>query len=299
MKFMKHLILLLTLASVSLPALTQDVPKGNDEKESELLKFDSIKSVLKRDQLDKSAQAAQNKANAAKNARLEKQKNLYEFPPDSEMWSFLSELWLVKNAQILKWDFEKPDYGLSEAFGSFLRQMGFVEIRFKILTADSPNLYHFALPSNPNEFIFILSVPFMRTLDVSKFEISLLLFEDFIRAKEKFFQEKVETPELEKMLGTNFQGKKFDKKIINETLKKYDEVIFDKGFNFQEQFTVTNKVNNYLKNDLKMWASYVKLLERIDELSKTNLLFKNYNTIYRSAELQLNWLKPKSGAGVP
>ncbi len=290
------LIALILLAGAS---LAQDVPKDNAEKESELLNFDSIKNVLKRDQLDKTAQAAQDKANAAKNSRIEKERGLYEFPRESEVWTFLSELWLVKNAQILKWDFEKPDYGLSEAFSQFLRQMGFVEIRFKILTADSPNLYHFALPSNPGEYIFILSVPFMRTLDVSKFEISLLLFEDFIRAREKFFQEKVTTPELEKMLGTNFQGKPFDKKVVTNTLKKYDDVIFDKGFNFQEQFTVTTKVNNYLKNDLKLWASYVKLLERIDELTKTNLLFKNYNTIYRSAELQLNWLKPKTGPGVP
>lgn len=290
------LILMLTPLA---QGLAQDIPKGNEEKESELLKFDSIKNVLKRDQLDKTAQKAQNKAAAAKSDRLQKERGLYEFPPEREVWSFLSELWLVKNAQILKWDFEKPDYGLSETFSNFLRKMGFVEIRFKILTADSPNLYHFALPSNPGEYIFILSVPFMRTLDVSKFEISLLLFEDFIRAREKFFQQKVETPELTKALGTNFQGKSFDKKLITDTLKKYDEVIFDKGFNFQEQFTVTTNVSNYLKNDLKLWSSYVKLLERIDELTKNNLLFKNYNTIYRSAELQLNWLRPKTGPGVP
>ena len=175
--------------------------------------------------------------------------------------------------------------------------MGFVEVRFKILTADSPNLYHFALPSNPNEYIFILSVPFMRTLDVSKFEISLLLFEDFIRAREKYFEQKVTSKELSAALGTNFQTSQFDASLINNTLKKYDEVIFDKGFNFQEQFTVTTKVNNYLKNDLKLWSSYVKLLERIDELTKNNLLFKNYNTIYRSPELQLNWLRPKSAPG--
>lgn len=278
-------------------ASAQEVPKDIKEKEAELLNFDSIKNVLERDKLDQSAKAVKDSANKARTQRLELEKKLYDFPVEDEVWSFVSELWLVKNAQILKWDFEKPDYGLSEAFSDFLRKMGFVEVRFKILTADSPNLYHFALPSNPNEYIFVLSVPFMRTLDVSKFEISLLLFEDFIRAREKFFEQKVTTKELSDNFGKNFQGSQFDFKVIANTLKKYDEVIFDKGFNFQEQFTVTTKVNNYLKNDLKLWSSYVKLLERIDELTKTNLLFKNYNTIYRSPELQLNWLRPKTAPG--
>lgn len=291
---MKLLLSLLLLISA---VFAQEVPKDIKEKEAELLNFDSIKNVLERDKLDQSAKAVKDSAKKARTQRLQLEKNLYDFPVESEIWSFLSELWLVKNAQILKWDFEKPDYGLSETFSDFLRKMGFVEVRFKILTADSPNLYHFALPSNPNEYIFVLSVPFMRTLDVSKFEISLLLFEDFIRAREKFFEQKVTTKELSDNFGKNFQGSEFDFKIIANTLKKYDEVIFDKGFNFQEQFAVTTKVNNYLKNDLKLWSSYVKLLERIDELTKTNLLFKNYNTIYRSPELQLNWLRPKTAPG--
>ena len=34
----------------------------------------------------------------------------------------------------------------------------------------------------------VLSVPFIRTLDLSKLEISILLFEDFLRAKGEFFK---------------------------------------------------------------------------------------------------------------
>jgi superfamily I DNA and/or RNA helicase len=66
-----------------------------------------------------------------------------------------------------------------------------------------------------------------------------------------------------------------------------------KGFSFQEQFEVTTEMDTLLKNDMKMWNTYLTLLEKIDQLTKTNALYKKYNQIYPSAELQMNWLKPK------
>lgn len=68
----------------------------------------------------------------------------------------------------------------------------------------------------------------------------------------------------------------------------------EKGFNFQEQFETTKEVDALLKNDLKMWNTYVTMIEKIDQLVKNNILYKNYIQIYPSPELQLSWLKPKS-----
>jgi hypothetical protein len=53
-------------------------------------------------------------------------------------------------------------------------------------------------------------------------------------------------------------------------------------------------VDALLKNDLKLWNTYISLLEKIDQLVKNNSLYKNYTLIYPSPELQINWLKPKN-----
>ena len=85
-----------------------------------------------------------------------------------------------------------------------------------------------------------------------------------------------------------------DKKMIETHLKKYNLVLFEKGFNFQEQFEVTKEIDVLLKNDLKIWNTYLTLLGKIDQLTKENTLYKKYNQIYPSPELQINWLKPKN-----
>ena len=84
-----------------------------------------------------------------------------------------------------------------------------------------------------------------------------------------------------------------DKKLITEHLRKYNNVLMDKGFNFQEQYETTMEMDSLLKSDLKIWNTYLTLLGKIDQLTKTNSLYKKYSQIYPSPELQLNWLKPK------
>jgi hypothetical protein len=81
--------------------------------------------------------------------------------------------------------------------------------------------------------------------------------------------------------------------VSKKILAKYDELLFDKGFTFQQQFEVTNEVNQYLKNDLSLWNLYLKLLEKLDGLVKTNILYQNYVKIYPSPEMQMTWIKPK------
>ena len=72
-------------------------------------------------------------------------------------------------------------------FESFLEKMGFLRKKFKILILDTPLVTHFSLPANKNHSLFLLSLPFMRTLDLTKQEISVLLFEDFIWLKKGYF----------------------------------------------------------------------------------------------------------------
>lgn len=271
-----------------------DRPKTKEEKKLELVDFKNIKDLLKNDQLLEEADKKVQKIKASGDSRIGWNRKRYNVPSNDEIWGFLSEMWLVKRATKLKWDFEKPDYGLDKAFKAFLEKMGVYEVSFKVLVVDSPNIFHLSLPSNKDSYIFVLSLPFIRSMDLSKTEISILMFEDYLRLKLGIFQKKIMHPKLNEVLGSNFYKKKLDVGIFEKVLENYDKVIFDKGFSFQEQFAVTTQMDTIFRNDLKIWGIYYKLLQKIDDLVKANVLFKNYSKVYPSPELQMNWLKPKS-----
>ena len=289
---MKKIICILMVLLISSGAAFSEV-KGLTEKEGELLDFQSIKSVLKNDGLDGNAKKKQGKYTKAKKTRVVKKKKMFDIPSMNSYWGFITEMWLVKNAPLVKWDFQKPEYGLEKSLEIFFERMGIYEQSFKILLVNTPNLSHYALPGNGNEIIFILSQPFIRTLDLSKLEISILLYEDYTRHILGVFKSKVQSNKLRKVLGGNFEGKKLDFSIFKETLVKYDRAILEKGFSFNDQFAVTKRVGDIFKSDMKLWNSYLNLLKKIDELIKTNLLYAKYNDIYPSPELQIGWLAPK------
>jgi hypothetical protein len=276
---------------VKIPSQTEASTPAKEEKE--LLDFSSIKDLIQKDGLEGQLK----KQETEKRILLDKKKlqdvKRFNVPGPDSFWSFFSELWLVKNAPLLKWDFHKPDFDLEKAFINLLEIQGHYEKNIKILVLDTTEVIHAALPSNDNEYIFLISLPFIRTLDLSKVEISLILFEDFIRARKGYFKSYVSSKELEAYLGSNFSGKPFDKKIIDDHLTKYNSVLMEKGFSFQEQFETTKEMDSLLKSDLKIWNTYITLLEKIDQLTKTNTLYKKYGQIYPSPELQINWLKPK------
>jgi hypothetical protein len=203
----------------------------------------------------------------------------------------MSELWLVKNAQKLNWDYPKPQYGIEQAFQKFLEKMGYFNIEFKILLLNTPAVVHFGLPARKNEYIFILSNTFIRSLDLTKVDISLLLFEDFLRLQNGDF---IQNLSLDlSFVGKNFFESKIDPKIIPTTLAKYNKVIFETGFSFQQQFEVTKKMSTLLKSDPPLWSVYFRLIKKIDRFIKSDLLYKDYLKIYPSPELQIQWLSPK------
>src|SRR5690606_24435641 len=93
-------------------------------------------------------------------------------------------------------------------------------------------------------------------------------------------------------IGANFSGSKLDLKKVEQVLKKYDEMILDKGFTFSQQFEVTKHMDKVLKNNPELWGTYYRLIGKIDGLVKENSLYRNYSKLYPSPELQLNWLAP-------
>lgn len=264
-----------------------------EEAGKDLIDFSSIKDLIKKDGLQGELDKKQNEKRVLLDKKKLQDMKRYNVPGQEDFWNMFSELWLVKNATVLKWDFHKPDFDLEKAFITLLETQGLYEKKVKILLLDTTEVIHAALPSNDKEYIFVLSLPFIRTLDLSKVEISLILFEDFLRARKGYFKNYVSSKELEAYMGSNFSGKAFDKKLIDTHLKKYNTVLMEKGFSFQEQFETTQEMDSLLKSDLKIWNTYLTLLEKIDQLTKTNMLYKKYSQIYPSPELQMNWLKPK------
>jgi hypothetical protein len=267
--------------------------KIQEEKELEVVNFNSIKKVLQQDGLSESAQQKKVEVQILKKEQTKIDDSKYFYPSQDDLLKFVSEYWLVKNAQLLKWDFNKPDYGLDKSFKTMLEKLGFYQKKFKILLIDSPNIVRAAIPGESGEIIYIISVPFVRSMDLSKLEIALFLLEDFFRYEAGYFKKAVVTEKLTKLAGTNFHGGKVDQSMIEELLLKYDQQINTKGFTFQQQFEVTKKMDSYLKATPDLWNAYFMLLGKLDRFVKSNQQYKDYTKLYPSPEMQIKWMSPE------
>lgn len=256
-----------------------------EEKEDNVINYSNIKKVLKQDGLGPELQKKKEIVKKISSERTVIKKKRAHIPGDNDFYKLMSELWLVKNAQLLRWDFPKPKYGINMAFRGLLERFGYYNIHYKILILNSPTVTHFGLPAGDKSYIFVISLPFMRSLDLTKIDIALLLFEDFLRLERGYFVDNIE-----KALG---QKKSNDKKILKKTLEYYSKIIFETGFNFQQQYELTKQIDKILKSDPPLWGSYFKLYKKIDRFIKTDLLYKNYLKVYPSPEMQLQWLSPK------
>lgn len=277
------------LISLSLMAQTE---KLQDEKELEVVNFKSIKKVLQQDGLSESSHKKVEQVKILKKEQKKVDAERFLYPTEPELWGFISEYWLIKNAQLLNWDFEKPDYGLEKSFSTMMENLGFYQKRYKILLVNTPSMVRAAIPGN-NEFIVLLSVPFIRSLDLSKLEISLLLFEDFLRMEQNYFKKNTVTEKFQKLAGTSFQGQKADVSMVEEMMKNYNTQIYQKGYTFQQQFEVTKKMDAYLKSNPELWNAYFRLLGKIDRFIKSNAQYKDYVKLYPSPEMQIKWISPE------
>ena len=282
MKIILALILINTAVAKSLSSSSEEV------------NFQSIKNILKNDLLQERAAKKTEDFKKVKRDKTQFRKAQYNYPKREDFWNFFSEFWLVKNVQKLKWDFKKPDYGLHKTIGELFERFGFFERKFKLLLLNDFSVTHMALPGSPAETILILSVPFMRTLDLTKREIAVLLMEDYIRLQMGYFVDYVMDKKLQQFIGGNFAGKKADRMTLDQALARANEFIFKRGFNFQQQFKVTQKMSSLLRSDSTYWDSYLSLLHKIDKLVKSDKLYQNYTRIYPAPEIQIKWILPEN-----
>lgn len=266
--------------------------KLQEDKELELVNFNSVKKVLQKDGLSESAFQKKQQVAILKKEQINLDHLRYNYPPEDEMWGFISEYWLVKNAPILGWDFEKPDYGLDYSFKTTLQKMGFVQKKFKILLINNPVMVRAALPGSNGDIILLMSVPFIRSLDLSKLEISLLFLEDYLRLEAGYFKNNVGTQKLKNLAGTSFQGAKPDMSMLEELLKNYTNQINSKGYTFQQQFETTKKMDVFLKSQPELWNVYFHLLQKLNNYFKANVQYKDYVKLYPSPEMQIKWISP-------
>ena len=268
------------------------ISKLQEDKELELVNFSSVKKVLQKDGLSESAFQKKQQVAILKKEQINLDHLRYNYPAEDEMWGFISEYWLVKNAPILGWDFEKPDYGLDYSFKTTLQKMGFVQKKFKILLINNPVMVRAALPGSNGDIILLMSVPFIRSLDLSKLEISLLFLEDYLRLEAGYFKNNVGTQKLKNLAGTSFQGAKPDMSILEELLKNYTNQINSKGYTFQQQFETTKKMDVFLKSQPELWNVYFHLLQKLNNYFKANVQYKDYVKLYPSPEMQIKWISP-------
>ncbi|MCY4644860.1 MAG: hypothetical protein OXB88_09605 [Bacteriovoracales bacterium] len=287
MKFAKAPILFLLI-----PLLAMGTDKPKEEKKIHEIDFQNIKKTLENDFLKKNVKEKTKQLNKIKKKRTRRKKARYRYPKREHFWNFFSELWLVRNIQKLRWDIENPDYGLTRPLTNLFQRFGFLEKRFKLLLINNLSLTHMALPGNPGETIFLLSIPFMKKSELSKDEIAILLLEDYIRLQKGYFLDYVTDQKLKKLIGGRFRSSPLISPLHN-SLKKADHFIFEKGFNFQQQFETTQKMVSLLNTETRYWHSYLSLLQKLDKLVKSNKHYGHYTKIYPAPEIQLKWITSK------
>ncbi|MBF0297204.1 MAG: hypothetical protein HQK51_00670 [Oligoflexia bacterium] len=282
------------LLSNSSNAAANNSSKSAPPSEETPIDFSTIKKIIKNDLLEdvviKKNEIIQNNKKEQQRKKIE----TYRFPSIDDFWSFISEYWIIQNSSRLIWNFEKADYGIETSVQSIFENMGLYEVKFKILLVNSLSLYHFVLPSGNNECIFLLSFPLMRTLDLTKTEVALLILEDYFRLNQNYFKDYVYEKELDKFIGNNFYQKNFELSLINKVLKNYSYMIFEKGFSPQQQYEVTKRIAESIKTNSKLLVAYTGLLNKLDLLVKNNKDYRNYNKIYPTPEMQLKWLSVNS-----
>lgn len=282
MKFYLFILIIL----ISQPLFSNDEEEYLFSKEA----LEKIREEIKSDKLLEFKKKKEEKIVVQKKIQQNMDKDKFSYPRKEHFLGFLSELWLVKNASVLKWDFKHPEYGIEEAFSNLLQDLGIFGKKIKILVLDSSFIFHGAIPLYDSN-AFIISLPFMRTLDLSRQEISLLLLENLIRIEQGIFEENLKLDF--SLASTNFEKEGINLKFIENALKRYTEVLSKEGFSYKQQFDVTKKMELYLKPIPKLFKQYTELLLKIDSLIKKNNLYKDYLKIYPSPELQINWLIPK------
>ena len=165
------------------------------------VELNELKEILIKDKLYENAQKKKKTLEKIKTARSKIRKKRSYYPKENDFWEISSEYWLVRNAPLLNWDFDKPIYGIGLHLKKALVQLGFVEKKIKIIYSKNDIVPHFALPSSKESYIFVLSIPFVKVMDLTKAEISMLLLEDLLRIDLAYFKRNIQSKQFLTQLG--------------------------------------------------------------------------------------------------
>ena len=292
-KSLLHIIFFLTfnfLLTFCLRAETNSVT--TEEQKLDALKFNELKEIIKKDKLAKEAKIILEKKALLKKTRKQAEDNRFFYPNNPDYWQMMSEMWLVKNAVKLKWEFEKSDLGIGMAFKKVLEDLGIRNLHVRLLLLNSYEIPHISLPSKDNEIIFLLSLPFVREMDLSKVEISLLLVEDYWRWKEKIVIAQIDQSggkEYEKFVGKTFNPKKIDLAFVQKTQSGITDFVFNTGLTFEQQFKVTAQMKSLLNTNKIYYKAYESLLKKRQDIIVKQPKFSDYSKRYPSPEMQIKW----------
>jgi len=286
---MKYLLTILFFLSFSSTSISNEKSRGKIEK----LRFDNLEKAIKDDKLKKIIKNERKKIKLSYKTKKKNFKNLYNFPTEGEFWNFFSDYWLIKNEPILKWNYQRTDYKLIDFVKKFFKDQGVLDKSISVLLLNTPVMFYGIMPTKNNKLIFLLSNPFIKILDLSKEEISLLFFQEYIRNKEGILFKYLKSDLLANKFSSNFYKKNFSISFIEPVQKAFNDLYLYKGFNFQDQYNLTKALNIHLQSNLKLWGTYINLLKKIDSLTKSNSLYKDYIKKFPSPELQINWLTDK------
>lgn len=257
--------------------------------------LDNIQSILRNDHLEKEAKIKEQQAlQEMSEKKIEEDTTGHQFPTQADIWSFLSELWLSKNASKIHWDFQNADFGILKTTIDLFEQLGLIERKIKLLMINSHSYAHGALPMNHGEYLFFISLPFIRSMDLSTLEIALIILEDYFRIELGVFKNYVKDDSWYKKLGTNFHDSKVDVSFIPITLDRYSQMFQSRGYTHSEEKMVTLSMKNILQIDnMKYLIIYQELLKKINGLIQSNKVYEYYPKIYPSPNVKLTqWLNP-------
>lgn len=269
------------------------------EEEMNIVNFDKLKDVLHQDKLEEFAKQKKILNQKLQQERLKLDNKRYFYPKEEDFWNLVSELWLVKNATNLRWDFEHADLGIALTLQKLLNSLGMSQLKVKLILLDSVEVSHIALPQKRNEYFLLLSLPFIRKMDLTKREIALLLLEEILRSDKDYFRLNLKDNRYKKYLGTKMKDKKVEMKFFNDLLDQYTQQVFHRGFTFEQQFNVTKNMESLLRTKTELWQSYVSLITKQDLLVKSDPMYKSYGQFYPSPEMQLTWIKAQAASKTP
>jgi hypothetical protein len=283
---MKHLLLLVVVNLVISASSWSNTP---EEEKLEQLKFDELKEIIKKDKLDLEAKKILEKKAALQKTRKKAESERFFYPNHSDYWQMMTEMWLAQNAVKLKWEFEKSDLGIGMAFKKVLEDLGIRNLKVRLLLLNSYEIPHMSLPSSDGEVFFLLSLPFIREMDLSKVEISLLLVEDYWRWKERVFFDQQVDKSYVKFLGKSFDAKKKDISFVAKTQKEISDFVFKTGLTFDQQYKVTKLMRELLNTNKLYTKAYESLLKKRQEIVVKQPKFSDYPKRYPSPEMQIQW----------